>query len=470
MPETYKDVQVAVVGMGRSNQALCRYLLGEGALITCFDRKTVEELGDVYEEFSNRGVKWSLGPGYLDKLPGFEFIFLTPGMIKHQPQVIEAKKRGAEISTEIDLFLKRCKAVVGGITGSAGKTTTCMLAKLMLEQSMPGTPVFLGGNIGPVLIEKVDEIPEDARVVLELSSFQLHLCTRSPQYSLLLNIRPNHLDIHKDFDEYVEAKKNIFRFQSERDLAILNYDEMETRAAAAGCPGRAGFFSLNRYPEMTPGPARMPLAWLDGDDLMYDAGGGSEACVIACTQDFVIPGRHNVSNALGAIVLAMQMGANPQGIRKAIREFRGIEHRIEFVRETGGVRFYNDSIATSPDRTIALVDSLRGPLVLILGGSDKGLCFDELAGKIVARQCKTVLIGQCAGKIRQSIEKAWSEAGMSGKPQIAEARGLEEAVRTAFNMAGPGDSVALSPACASYDMFSSFEERGRLFKQIVKAL
>lgn len=470
MPETYKDVQVAVVGMGKSNQALCRYLLDEGALLTCFDRKTEDELGEVYEEFSRKGVRWSLGPGYLDKLPGYEHIFLTPGMKKHQPQVIEARKRGAKISTEIDLFLKRCKAPVAGITGSAGKTTTCKLVGLMLEHSMPCTPVLVGGNIGPVLIEQVDQIPAHARVILELSSFQLHLCSRSPQYALLLNIRPNHLDIHRDFEEYVEAKKNIYRFQSERDWAILNYDETETRTAAAGCPGHVGLFSLNGYPASKPGRARVPVAWLDGHDLVYAPGDGSEPCVIACESDFKIPGRHNISNALGAVLLAMQMGANPEGISKAIREFRGIEHRIEFVREIDGVKFYNDSIATSPDRTIALVDSLEGSLVLILGGSDKGLSFDGLAGKIVSRRCKAVLIGECAAKIRQAIENAWAEAGLSGKPEIAEAGGLEEAIRIARTMARPGDSVALSPACASYDMFSNFEQRGRLFKRIVRAL
>ena len=491
MPETYKGLEVAVVGMGKSNQALCRYLLGEGALLTCFDRKTREELGEVYQEFSNMGVKWSLGPDYLDKLPGYRYIFLTPGMKKHQPQVIEAKQRGAEISTEIYLFLKRCKAVVGGVTGSAGKTTTCMLVKLMLEHSMPDTPIFLGGNIGPVLIEQVDRIPENARVVLELSSFQLHLCTRSPQYALLLNIRPNHLDIHKDFDEYTEAKKNIFRFQSAKDLAVLNYDESLTRAAAAECPGRTGFFSLKGYPETKPGPSNAPVAWLQGDDLVYDPGDGTPPCVVGYKQDFRVPGHTTYPTPL-AQSCSQCRWARILKYREAIRKFRGIEHRIEFVRELDGVCFYNDSIATSPDRTIALIDSLEGPLVLILGGYDKGLPFDELAERIVARRCKVVLIGRCADKIRQAVERAWAGSDLAGrraltesgpsrictgrpqtyisKPEMAEAGGLEDAVLIAFSMAEPGSSVVLSPACASYDMFSSFEERGRLFKQVVKAL
>ncbi len=470
MPETYRNRQVAVVGMGRSNQALCRYLLREGALLTCFDRKTRGQLGDIYEEFSEQGVRWSLGPDYLACLPGYEHIFLTPGMKKHDPQITEARRKGALISTEIDLFLRRCKGVIGGITGSAGKTTTSTLTGLMLRESMPGTQVFVGGNIGPVLIDKVDEIPENALVILELSSFQLQLCRRSPHYALLLNIRPNHLDIHKDFEEYVESKKNIFRFQSKEDWVFLNYDEEATRVAAPECPGNAGFFSLCRPSAGMLKHKQRRLAWLDGDGLVYNPGNGEEPYVVARRQDFSIPGNHNISNALGAILLSLQLGANPRGIKEAITSFHGIEHRIEYVREIDGVKFYNDSIATSPDRAIALIDSIEGPLVLILGGHDKGLPFDGLAGKFVERGCKAVLIGVCAGKIRESIENAWARAGLPGEPDITDAAGLEEAVNVARTMAGPGDSVALSPACASYDMFSSFEERGRLFKEIVKAL
>ena len=467
--ETYKDVQVAVVGMGRSNQALCRYLLKEGALVTCFDRKTREKLGDTYEAFNEQGVKWSLGPEYLDILPGYKHIFLTPGMKKDHPKISQARKEGAVISTEIDLFLNRCKGVVGAVTGSAGKTTTCMLTGLMLEKSLPGTKVFVGGNIGSVLIEKAGEIPEDARVVLELSSFQLQLCRQSPHSALLLNVRPNHLDIHKDFDEYVESKKNIFRFQGENDWAFLNYDELPTRSIANECKANVGFY-LSRPPVDRQGGRPQRFAWLDGDDLVYDPGNGAEPIVVAGKNDLLIPGDHNISNVLGAVLLSMQLGANLLGIKNALKSFRGIEHRIEFVREINGVKYYNDSIATSPDRTIALIDSVKGPLVLILGGYDKGLPFDELAAKLVQHRCKAVLLGACGGKIQHSIESAWARAGLSGAPEIAKTSSLEEAVNVATAMVSPGSSVALSPACASYDMFSSFEERGQRFKDIVLSI
>ena len=214
---SFRGRKVAVVGMGKSNQALARYLIREGAEITCFDRKTSEEMGAAYEELSRFGVRWSLGSGYLSPLTDFKWIFLTPGMKKSQSAIVEARRRGAVISSEIGLFMDRCRCEIGAVTGSAGKTTTCTLAGMMLRESLPGIPVYVGGNIGSVLIEQVDDIPEDARVVLELSSFQLELVTRSPHVAVVLNVRPNHLDIHDSYEEYVEAKKRIYRFQESGD-------------------------------------------------------------------------------------------------------------------------------------------------------------------------------------------------------------------------------------------------------------
>lgn len=467
---SFKDQKVAIVGMGISNQSLCRYLLKEGAVITCFDKKNAKELGAVYDEFSELGVEWSLGEGYLESLPSYGNIFLTPGMRKNQPKVLEAKKRGAFISTEIALFLQRCKAKVGGVTGSAGKTTSSTLAFSMLKHSLPKREILLGGNVGSVLIEKVDDIPEDAIVVLELSSFQLQMCDVSPDVSLLLNIRPNHLDIHSDFEEYVNSKKNIFRFQNREDWVFLNHDEQLVRNMSGECPGNVGFFSLVP-PHAHNGCSGIPWAFLDGENLIYVTETG-QATYVAKKSDILIPGQHNISNVLGATLLSMRLGATDQGVRDAISAFHGLEHRIEYVCEKDGVKFYNDSIATSPDRTIALIQSMPGPLVLILGGYDKGLSFDELGEKIVDAHAKVVLLGACAGKIEESIKKAaatekraWHEV-----LKVVHAKDLEEAVRLASSLASPGDSVVLSPACASYDMFSDFEERGRLFKDLVRNL
>lgn len=459
----FRGRRVAVVGMGKSNRALARYLIRHGALVTCFDKKTSSELGQVYAELSGLGADWSLGDGYLGKLPEFRWIFLTPGIKKSLPEIMEARAAGAVISTETALFIERCKAPVAGVTGSAGKTTTSTLTGIMLEESLPGTPVLVGGNIGEVLIEKVDSLPEDALVVMELSSFQLELQTESPHAGLILNVRPNHLDIHDSFEEYVLAKKSIYRFQHKRDWCVLNLDDPLTREMAKECPGNVAFFTLD--PEAAAVQDGHAVAWLDGEDL-WMRGAGAPAIHLAKRSDFLVPGLHNVANALAAALLATVMGASPDGINRAIRSFRGVEHRIEFVRELRGVRYYNDSIATSPDRTLALLEAVPGPLVLILGGYDKGLPFEEMAGAIVARGCSVITMGKTAPKIEQALREAAAAAPLD----MVRAGSLDEVVQLASGKAGPGGSVVLSPACASFDMFANFEERGRLFKEIVRRL
>lgn len=474
--------EVAIVGMGKSNQSLCRYLVNEGARITCFDRKTAEELGAAYGEMSCLGVKWSLGERYLEALPEFRWAFLTPGMKKNLPEVRRARHMGAVVSNEIALFLERCKATVAGVTGSAGKTTACTLAGIMLQESLPGTQVYVGGNIGAVLIEKVDSIPENALVILELSSFQLELLRKSPEAGLILNIRPNHLDVHDSYQDYVEAKKNIFRFQGQQDWCMLNLDDPVTRGMEAECPGRVGYFTLDPEVAEKALASGHPVAWLDGEELFLRGPAGSTFTFaggtsrLAGRKDFLVPGQHNVSNALGAALLTTILGATPRGIGRAIGSFRGVEHRIEFVRELRSVRYYNDSIATSPDRTEALLEAVPGPLVLIMGGYDKGLPFDELAEKVVARECTVVTLGKTAPKLEEALLSAnlrmQSKAGKgsSSRTGVTRASSLEEAVRLAASRAAPCSSVVLSPACASFDMFANFEERGARFKEIVRNL
>lgn len=479
---SFRGRHVAVVGVGKSNKALCRYLAEEGARISCFDRKSRDELGQTFEELSVLGVSWSLGPGYLCSLPEYREIFLTPGMKKNLPEIARARANGAVISSETDLLMQRCRGKVVGVTGSAGKTTATTVLSMMLKESLPGRPVYVGGNIGPVLIETVDEIEEDAIVILELSSFQLELATVSPSIALVLNVRPNHLDVHETFGDYVAAKKRIFRFQRLHDRCILNLDDPAARGFAPQCPGKAGFFSLDakavsqalaRYPEGVG-------AWLDGDDLVVSAV-WPEPEAVASRSDLRVPGLHNVSNVLGAALVAGLAGAAPDGIRRAVRAFRGVEHRIELVRTWRGVDFYNDSIATSPDRTLALMSALQGPLVLILGGYDKGLPFEDLAREIVSRGCVVVTLGNTAGKIEEAIGRAWAERRTGSgevqrlddqghRPDVTRVVSLEHAVAIAAAKAQPGFSVALSPACASFDMFPNFEERGRAFRAAVERL
>lgn len=494
-PGCFKGASVAVVGMGKSNQALTRYLIREGAEVTCFDQKTAGELGPVYGELTALGVKWSLGKGYLSALPAFKWVFLTPGMKKNLPEIALVRENGAVITCEIGLFLDRCRSPVIAVTGSSGKTTTCTLTGLMLRESLPGRKVYVGGNIGSVLIEQVDDIPEDAAIVLELSSFQLELLEQSPHVSAVLNIRPNHLDIHGSFREYVEAKKNIFRFQGSSDWSFLNLDDELTGSLTPLCPGGVGFFTLDagkvdgKKVGIGEGP---PVAWAEGGNLFVAP--GSLACGdlsgewsgrshrrVARREDMLVPGDHNVLNALAASLLSLSAGATPQGIGRAIRTFKGVEHRIEFVRELGSVSYYNDSIATSPDRTEALLDAIEGPTVLILGGYDKGISFDALARKVVSRGSGVVTIGKAAPLIEEALARAEAEfsegAVESGDERpavrVARASSMDEAVALATQMANAIEgrsSVVLSPACASYDMFQNYEERGRMFKEAVRKL
>lgn len=507
-PGCFKGASVAVVGMGKSNQALTRHLIREGAEVTCFDRKTAGELGPAYVELTALGVKWSLGDGYLSALPAFRWVFLTPGMKKNLPEIVLARENGAVITCEIALLIDRLRCPVIAVTGSSGKTTTCTLTGLMLRESLPDKKVYVGGNIGSVLIEQVGDIPEDAVVVLELSSFQLELLEKSPHVSAILNVRPNHLDIHESFEEYVEAKKNIFRFQGPSNWCFLNLDDEVTSDVVSECPGGVGFFTLDAGKlegkmgsEMSGNwsGARQspPAAWAD-EEYLYVAPGpladadssgqwsGQPYRQVARRRDMLVPGDHNVSNALAAALLSASAGATPEGIGRAIRNFKGVEHRIEFVRELGGVSYYNDSIATSPDRTEALLGAIQGPTVLILGGYDKGLSFDALARKIVSRGCGVVTIGKAAPLIEAAIARTEAElsgetgeAGETGETaagrqatRVARASSMDEAVILATEMARavPGSSVVLSPACASYDMFRNFEERGRVFKEAVRRL
>jgi UDP-N-acetylmuramoylalanine--D-glutamate ligase len=493
---SFQGRRVAVVGMGKSNRALAKYLLREGALVTCFDRKTAAHLGQACVELSSLGAKWSLGDRYLDALPSFTWVFLTPGMKKNLPEIERARENGAVVSDEIALFLERCRARVAAVTGSAGKTTTCTLAGMMLRESLPEAPVYVGGNIGEVLIENADSIPDDALVVLELSSFQLELLQQSPPACLVLNVRPNHLDIHDSFEDYVAAKKRIYQFQKAQDWCVLNLDDPLTRDMARECPGNVGFFTLDAGAAQRAFDAGHAVAWLDGEDLRMRAPSryglnaldrGGEPVRLAGRKDFLVPGLHNVSNALGAALLSTIMGATACGIGRAIRAFAGVEHRIELVREVGGVTYVNDSIATSPDRTEALLEAVPGPLVLILGGYDKGLPFDGLARAVIARDCAVVTMGKTAAKIEEALRDAAGPkkadrsttgrdmAGMREARAVAgldvtRAGSLEEAVSLATAKARPGSSVVLSPACASFDMFADFEERGRLFKEIVRRL
>lgn len=460
--ESFAGKRIAVVGLGVSNLALAKYLASRGAELTLSDQKTLEEMEDrrsVILELADMGAGLRLGPGYLEGLWEFEEAYLTPGMKKYLPEIERARASGTRISTEAQLFLSLVKAKTIGVTGSAGKTTTTTLIGEVLSRA--GRETYVGGNIGRPLIEMTDDIPESAYVVLELSSFQLELVEKSPNIATVLNVTLDHMDVHRSREEYVAAKMRIFSFQKESDLAVLNADDPTAAAMASRAPARVALFS--RRQELA-----KDGAFLRGSRAVVRLGGLEREVFDA--NRLLIPGSHNVENALAASICLVDAGVAPAHIAEVMREFRGVEHRIEFVRNLDGVRYYNDSIATTPDRTAAALYTLPQPIVLIAGGSDKNLPYDGL-GEVIARRVDVLITtGHTAEKIEEAVSRALSKNKGKKQVLVKRSKDLGEAVALARRLATPGASVVLSPASASFDAFSNYKERGRVFKQMVLAL
>ncbi len=451
----FKGRRAVVVGIGISNLPLIRYLVAKGAEVTACDRKREEELGERAEELRRLGVRLATGEGYLAPLAEHDLIFLTPGIPKHLPEIAAARERGATILGEIGVVMERCRAPIIGITGSAGKTTTTTLIGEILKAA--GREVHVGGNIGTPLIERADSIPPEAIAVLELSSFQLQLTGgRSPQIGVLTNITPNHLDVHASMEEYVEAKKNIFRFQRPGDTVILNHGDELVRSFAAEAPGRVVFFS--RHGD----PGTETCAFIRGDEAIWRYRG--QEFPTLRVEEIKLLGLHNQENLLAAMAAAYLTGASLQAVRSVLTTFTGVEHRLEPIGEIGGARWYNDSKATSPAEAAAALQTLSAPIVLIAGGSDKGVPFDPMAPLVAEKVKALVLTGPTAPKIAEAAQKAGYDRA------IHHAADMAEAVRLAHEAAGPGDAVVLSPGCASFDAYRNFEERGRHFKSLVAEL
>ncbi|HEY8496521.1 MAG TPA: UDP-N-acetylmuramoyl-L-alanine--D-glutamate ligase [Limnochordales bacterium] len=460
----WRNHTVAVVGLGVSNRAVVRWLSRRGARLVGFDQKTASELGPAHDELRSLGVELIVGPDYLQHLEAGEWdaVVLTPGMRKDLPVLERLKRRGVPFHSEIGLVFSLCRGRTVGVTGSSGKTTTTTLIGEMLKAGP--RPVYVGGNIGRPLLEVIEEIPQDAWVVLELSSFQLEMLDKSPHVAVVTNVTPNHLDAHGTMEAYVAAKERIFRFQRPDDLAVFNLDNPATAAMSREAPGRTLLFSRRQ-----PVPAG---AWLDGDRLMVGGipGGPSEPTVLCRTSDVQLLGEHNLENILAAAAVASACGIDPAAVRAVATTFRGVPHRLEFVAEWNGVRYYNDSIATSPARAAAGIRAMRAPIVLIAGGYDKKLPFDELAAAVVSGPVRVlILLGVTAPKIEAAVV-AYARETNGPLPEIVHVDSLEAAVAEAARRARPGDVVLLSPACASYDMFPNFEVRGRRFVELVHSL
>ncbi|MGE5582784.1 MAG: UDP-N-acetylmuramoyl-L-alanine--D-glutamate ligase [Bacillota bacterium] len=448
----YLNKQVAVIGLGISNTPLIRYLAENGARVTVFDKKTAADLKEYMSQLAGLKLAYRLGEDYLQYLKDFDYIMLTPGMRKDLPELKKAREAGAVFSSEMELFLSKCPGRIIGITGSSGKTTTTTLIGSIITSVYPSA--YVGGNIGRSLMGKLPEMTADSRVVLELSSFQLQELKQSPNLAVITNITPNHLDMHASMEEYIEAKSNILRYQGPDDAAILNYDNEITRSLSGLAKGKLYFFS--RLQPLDEG------AYLDGEKLIIKLNGKSR--VVTTRDRLQLLGNHNVENILTASLACSLSGAPLSVIAKTVEGFTGVEHRLEFVRELNGVKYYNDSISTTPDRAIAGLSAMTRPVVLLAGGYDKHLPFDNLA-PVIVKQCKhLVVLGATAPQIIKAVKAVKAEF------PITQVSTFEEAVSAAAGLAAPGEVVLLSPACASYDMFANYQERGALFKKLVREM
>ena len=441
------DKKIAVLGLGVSNRPLVRMLLGAGCDVTGCDRTDREKLDEEVLELERMGCKLRLGEGYLEDLTA-DLVFRTPGMHPDNPALAALREKGAKVTSEMEVFFECCPCTILAVTGSDGKTTTTTLISEMLKAA--GKKVWLGGNIGTPLLPRCREMESGDFAVVELSSFQLMDMTRSPKRALITNLAPNHLDMHKDMAEYVDAKKNIFRFQSSEDLLVLNADNEITSAFLGN--GITRFFSRQGK------SAHVVLQ----DGIIYR--GGKE---VLNTADILLPGVHNIENYMAAIAMVEDL-VEDGVIRQVARSFGGVEHRIELVRVKDGVRFYNDSIASSPTRTIAGLRSFPEKVLLIAGGYDKHIPYDVLGPEICAHVKKLFVNGATAQLIREAVEQATQY--QPGCPEIVDCGDFETAVREAAAAAQAGDVVLMSPASAAFDQFKNFMVRGNYFKKLIMEL
>ena len=452
--EQIKGKKIAMCGIGVSNTPLILDFLSKGARVYACDRRSREQIGELADRIEAAGAVLRLGEGYLDRLE-VDIIFRTPGMSFNLPELEAARKRGIAVTSEMELFFDLCPATIFAVTGSDGKTTTTTLIAKMLEKE--GKKVFVGGNIGKPLLPIIEEVTADDFVVVELSSFQLISMRKSPDIAVVTNVAPNHLDIHKDMDEYVEAKKNILLHQNAFSRTVLNADNDITKSFSKYVRGQSLSFSMEK-----------PLkngAWLDTDGTLHMAYRGIDVPVMHRSEITVL-GDHNVANYLAAIS-AVWGYVGVDTIRKVAEEFTGVEHRIEFVREVNGVKYFNDSIASSPTRTIAGLKAFDQKVILIAGGYDKHIPFEPMVPYIIDRVKTLYLCGNTADKIEKAVR---ADRNYNGVPEIIRVKDIDEAVSEAHKNAVSGDIVTLSPACASFDAFPNFMARGNHFKELVNKL
>ncbi len=440
-----KNKSVSFCGIGISNLPLIDFFLEAGARVTARDMKERSALGNVAQDLENKGVRLICGKNYLENMDE-DIIFRTPGLRYDNINFVKALKRGAVLTSEMQVFFELCPAHKIAVTGSDGKTTTTTLISEMLKAS--GKNVFLGGNIGKPLLPEVEKITPDDYAVIELSSFQLHTMTVSPEIAVITNISPNHLDYHKDYAEYIDAKKNIYRHNENLKL-ITNAENEITKQMANEFSGEKVMFSSLK----------------DNDICASDGYISVNGEKVLKTSDILLPARHNVENYMAAIGAVYGI-ASIDAIQTVAKTFKGVEHRLEFVATKNGVKYYNSSIDSTPTRTVAALSAFEDKsLIVICGGYDKKLDYSPLCSALAKKAIHVVLTGACAPKIKEALLA--SEEFISSGTKISEHPIFRDAVIAAARYAHPGDIVLLSPAAASFDSFKNFEVRGRTFKQIV---
>lgn len=449
--QSIKDKRICVIGIGVSNEPLIKLLASSGCNVTACDKRSFGEMGMDALSLINLGVKLRLGEDYLEDLD-YDVIFRTPGLMPFDEHLEKARAKGSVITSEMEVFFQLCPCRVIAITGSDGKTTTTTIISELLKEA--GYTVHVGGNIGKPLLCETPFIKEEDIVVLELSSFQLHSMVCKPSVSVITNVSPNHLDKHKGFEDYVWAKKQIFALQDTGDVLVLNADDELSAEFAAQAASEKRYFSVNKATDHG-------VYCLDG--TVYRVKNGIPAAVMQA-EDIYLPGIHNLKNFIAAFAATDGLVPDEVCVRVA-KSFKGVEHRLETVRVLKGVTYINDSIGTSPTRTIAGLHTLKTKPIVIAGGYDKHIPFDSLGDELCTGAKALILTGATSDKIYEAVVNSPAYAG-SGLTIIRKDE-FDDAVFAAHDLAEEGDIVLLSPACAAFDKFKNFAERGRHFKELV---
>lgn len=464
----WQGKHVIIIGAARQGIALARYLASHGAMVILNDRRPESEFRSTQRSMSDLPIEWEFGGHPSSLLDRADLVCPSAGVPLSLPIIVEARKRSIPLSNDSQIFLDDTHCQVIGITGSAGKSTTTTMVGRIACASVAGTgtepqkQVWVGGNIGSPLISTVDESIADDITIMELSSFQLELMTRSPQVAAILNITPNHLDRHKTMEAYTAAKVKILQYQSLNDVAVLGYDDPGAWELRNHVEGELIGFGLTEPPE------GVPSVTLRDDEIVLDI--GDEIFVLFSKRKISLRGEHNVLNVLAACSIGFAAGLPVESMASGVEGYSGMPHRLEYVRSWGGASWYNDSIATAPERAMAAIRSFDEPLVLLAGGRDKDLPWNDFATLIRKRIDHIILFGEAADQIAQAIGPADNGSNNTRPYTINRCAGLKEAVQVAANCIDNGDVVLLSPGGTSYDEFYDFEERGEAYKRWVKEL